>query len=99
VFRSKQPAAPTAGRIVGTAMKPTSNAGLTRSDPISAAAHIGTYGRPRTSGWIAHIAGHGRADLADVAHRLEVGGSTVWGTALETAATYVVTTDEIKEKA
>jgi hypothetical protein len=37
--------------------------------------------------------------LADVAHRLEVGGSTVWGTALETAATYVVTTDEIKEKA
>jgi hypothetical protein len=27
-------------------MKPTSNAGPTRSDPISAAAHIGTYGRP-----------------------------------------------------
>ena len=25
-------------------MKPPSNAGLTRSDPISAAAHIGTYG-------------------------------------------------------
>ena len=63
------------------------------------AAHIGTYGRPRTSGWIAHIAGHGRADLADVAHRLEVDGSTVRGTALETAATYMVTTDEIKEKA
>jgi hypothetical protein len=37
--------------------------------------------------------------LADVVHRLEVGGSTVWGMALETAATYVVTTDEIKEKA